>query len=256
VTIVTALICKKGIVLASDSRTTNPDGTHRDDTKKISILKFADGNEALVAQAGNADLGERVVEILTSMASTIPLNDRRAGADAAQDAISELKNQLRLQFKGTAEELQKHLNDYHFELMLVYFFEEVPCIFTLDLVLGQSIPKKYSIYSIGCGSILADFCLKGFEVEKMPFNHAMTTAIYAIEEVKQFDSRCGGETQIGKCEFKDGRSKALLIDSGMTENLRELIVYDAAKAKAQWQQEIQRLIFRGSETDKKEDVPF
>jgi 20S proteasome alpha/beta subunit len=43
VTIISALACKDILLLAGDSRTTNEDGTIRDDVQKITTLEFQDG---------------------------------------------------------------------------------------------------------------------------------------------------------------------------------------------------------------------
>ena len=68
VTIVTTIVCQQAIILAADSRTTNADGSVRDDTQKVSVLESSDGIRALVGQSGSAEVGERLVEILTTKA--------------------------------------------------------------------------------------------------------------------------------------------------------------------------------------------
>jgi 20S proteasome alpha/beta subunit len=66
-TIVSAIICKNAIVIASDSRTTKEDNTIRDDTKKIHLVYLKEHFGFLVGQSGNDDLGARAVEIIADL---------------------------------------------------------------------------------------------------------------------------------------------------------------------------------------------
>lgn len=50
VTIVSAIIGRDGIIMASDSRTTNEDLTIRDDTKKVFPVRLSDGFGFLLGQ--------------------------------------------------------------------------------------------------------------------------------------------------------------------------------------------------------------
>jgi len=74
VTIIIALVGKDHITIASDSRTTNPDGTINDNTQKIKIVKLGDA-EMIVAQAGHADMGSKAMQILIEKSASKSLTN-------------------------------------------------------------------------------------------------------------------------------------------------------------------------------------
>jgi 20S proteasome alpha/beta subunit len=234
VTIVSSLVCKNAILMASDSRTTNEDGTVRDDTTKIHIITMADDfTKFVVGQSGHDDLGARAIEILANMARTSSMNDYRAVADLAAKAVSALKDEIWSQFRGTPEELQKHFENHNFDLMLAHYYQDGngttrPLIFTLRFSLGTARLQNKNFVSIGCGSPIADFILDGFNVSELNFSAAMATAIYVVEQVKKFDPRCGGRTQIASAEkfFEDKASiySATLIDGKLVDDYSQAVV--------------------------------
>lgn len=241
VTIVSAILCKDAIIMASDSRTTNEDGTVRDDTRKISVVKLMDGSRALVGQSGHADLASRAVEILTGLATQTPMTDYRTVADLSQDAVAQLKAELRRQFHGSAEELQRHFENHNFDLVIAHYAEVVPHIFTLCFSIGSATLRRTSFVSIGCGSPIADFLLDGFDVSRMEFSAVMATALYVIEEVKTFDPRCGGATILASthCHWREDDEKlvssASIIGGAILESL--LAVIKTARIEARKHQQ-------------------
>lgn len=196
-TLIIGIVCKESIVVCSDSRTSNIDtGRIDDDAKKISVVALKDAT-ALVAQAGNCDLSAEAVEIIERNAANLTLTDYRSFAEVCQTSVSELKDRIRIQYRGTAEELQRHFEKYGFELMIAHYFNDQPYIFTLDFCLGQAVWKRNRrLVSVGCCSLLADFLIKPLISEEQEMMQSIVTAIYAIEEVKQADSRCGGPVQL------------------------------------------------------------
>src|SRR5687767_10306535 len=100
VTIIIGLKTKGGIVIACDSRTTEPSGYIRDDTKKLRIIAFEDGNEAIVAMAGNDAFASRAIEIIEHKAKSLKLTNNRSFADCAENAVQELRNSVRKQNEG------------------------------------------------------------------------------------------------------------------------------------------------------------
>ena len=204
VTIVVGLVGANSIVLVSDSRTTKPDGTIDDEAQKISIINLKDV-QALVAQSGNADFSSRAVDILTQKASEKSLDDYRTIADLAQEAVKELKHQIRNQyesFKCSMEEFQKHFSDYDFSLMIAHYdHHRKPRIFTIDFLSGIAVERKKEKVTMGCGANLADFLLSCFEVKTMGLGSCSTSGVYVVEQVKKFDARCGGKTRIGSTWF-------------------------------------------------------
>jgi len=207
VTIIIGIKCKNGILMACESRTSDPKtGVIHDDAQKLETVLLNDGNGVFIGQAGNDDLSHRAIEIIRSKAERVAMSDHRTVADIAQDACVELKGQLRQQYFGTGEEQQKHFETYAFELMIAYYYREKPYIFTLDFALGQARQQSRDYVSIGCGAILADFLLRSLNVRDYSTRHAIWTAMYTIEEIKKCDGRCGGPTNVGVVTIKDGKS--------------------------------------------------
>lgn len=208
-----------------------------DNVQKIHKIHFQDGNCAAVCEAGNAEFSARAIELIKSTASQTDFSDYRTVADCAQKALSILKQEIREQFKGTAEELQKHLETYSFELMIAHYWAFKPLIFTLRLETGIAITQTKQYCSIGCGSVLADFIISRLDLAKFGSSHGMWTALYAVEEIKRYDSRCGGQTRaaiITNSEAQKG--EVLICDNdgfGMKEAIAEAIAY-ADESKDLW----------------------
>src|SRR5260221_688119 len=94
VTIIVGIICTDGIAMACDSQTTIGDAyAKRTDTSKISVLEMS-SNAVLVAEAGDATLSSRCVEILRENIKDSPFDDYRKPADVAQDAVRLMKQEL------------------------------------------------------------------------------------------------------------------------------------------------------------------
>ena len=189
---------KDAIVLASDSQTTF--GTVAQlDVEKITKLRFSDA-VALVAQSGSAVHSGRAVEILESLAKDQPLTDYRTVADLAQKAMRSLKDELRFQNGDcTMDWLHEHMlkNGTCCELMLAYFFDGKPYIYTIDMMVGIANRKTSHYAAIGCGSNLGNYLLAEYAKSDMESEFAAITSIYVVETVKKHDAFCGGPTKIG-----------------------------------------------------------
>ena len=210
VTIVSAIVARDTILMVSDSRTTNENGTVRDDTKKVFTVRLADGFGFLIGQSGNDDLGARAIEITFQLAKETTKKDYRTCADMVQKAVSVLKQEIREQFKGTGEELQRHFERNSFDLIIAHYFRDgdekkkqfpQPQIFTLNFSTGSARRHfEKSFVSIGCGSTIADLLLDGFDVSSFAFWQSLAAGVYVVGQVKKFDPRCGGKIQVAIAE--------------------------------------------------------
>jgi hypothetical protein len=211
VTIVSAIIGRDGIVMASDSRTTFEDGKIRDDTKKIFPVRLGDGFGFLLGHSGHDDLAARTVENILQQARQAKIKDYRTCAELVESAFKQIKNEIRAQFTGTGEELQRHLENHNFDIIIAHYYRDEPTdgrlrapqphIFTGTFSLGvMRIHRDRNFVSIGCGSTIADLILDGFDVRD--FDHSQTVAIsvYTVGQAKKFDPRCGGKTQVASAE--------------------------------------------------------
>src|SRR5688500_7849698 len=138
VTIIIGLKCERGIIVACDSRTTEPTGHIRDDAKKLHVIKFQDGNSGLIAVAGSATYGNRIAEMIQARASNQSSeNDYRAFAACAEISVQELRNHVRRSNEGaTPESLQKIFEDNSFELMIANYHAGTPYLFNLKFEIG------------------------------------------------------------------------------------------------------------------------
>ena len=170
VTIVIGIICKEGILVGSDSRTTNPDHTIRDNAIKVRLLRLAGPDNAIIAQAGDDDLGSRVVDRIEHLAEQAPLTDWQTVSDIGDRAIADEQKKLRTPFEGVGfsmEEFQNVLRGHDATFLLAYYFKGKPYIFTTDFYPRKFTRRQSSHFSTGCGSPLANFLLEGFDFSKL-----------------------------------------------------------------------------------------
>jgi hypothetical protein len=197
VTIIAAIHCLQGIVIAADSRTTNEDGTIRDDALKLHTLDCENSYSAILAHSGNAEVGPRIGEIMKQECLNRPeIKDYRGFAEMAERASAQLKDTIRRQFCGTATELQKHFEDHCTELLIASLYGDKPTVFTLNFSLGFATLRPENPVCIGCGSPIAGFLFDSFNLASMDGITAMCCAMYVVDRVKVFDPRCGGPTRL------------------------------------------------------------
>jgi 20S proteasome alpha/beta subunit len=223
VTIIIGIICKDGIILASDSQTSY--GTSkRTDTDKICHVNFASSNHVLVAQSGNAELSARAIEEFEKMAKGAQFDDYRKPVEVLEEALRSLKqNVIHLNNwesqPALADEFFKDL-DNNFGLMIAYYYGTPPVPYVYIVHFWPGIASRQRGFStLGCGSTVAEFILSRSKVSEMEFGMAMMTAVYTVEEVKKVDAFCGGQTKIarltpsGKFSSTDQRDNLALIKS-------------------------------------------
>lgn len=197
-TIIIGIIADGEIVLASDSQTTR--GTaKRSDINKISIVDFANG-VALVAESGSAELSGKAVEILQEKAKGQKISDYRMIAELVEQSLREVKRAIVKQNEGfnyTAEKWEKFFREeYPVDLMVAYYFDSKPHIYTVDIFTGLASKAKTHYEAIGCGANLGGYLLSELSFENMNANLATAIAVYIIESVKRHDAFCGGATKV------------------------------------------------------------
>jgi hypothetical protein len=242
VTIIVGIKCYEhggeGIVITSDSRTTDAAGYCNDNAEKLHVVSFKDGNTVIVAEAGNADFSGLAIEQFENLAATEKLNDYRTAAECLGSAVARLKDKIREQQRSTCDELQKYLADRSFELMLAYYWDGKPIIFTLQLEDGLPVLRKNAYCAIGCGHVLADFIISRVDLSHgFGTGAGMWLGVYAVEEIKKLDTRCGGKTRGAVIEYKDGKSVSIISRDGpaMDEVIREALDFaDAQKKEWTW----------------------
>jgi hypothetical protein len=199
VTIIIGIICKDGILIGSDSRTTYPPSTIRDTAKKVRFVEMQNQTYVIVAHSGDDDLGTRVADRIETLAKPAILTDWQTVSKIGDKAISDEIHKLKIPFEGPTfkmEEFQSILREFDSTFMIAHFFDDIPYIFTADFYPGRFSRRNQNSYSIGCGSPIANFLLDGFDFLNLGVAEAAPVLVYVIEEVKKFDPRCGGPTKI------------------------------------------------------------
>jgi 20S proteasome alpha/beta subunit len=253
-TIVVGIKVRNGICVMCDSRTTAADGTTRDSAVKIHSIFFKDNDSILVARAGIDEFSSQLVDIMSAQAKNLSFNDYLAGAELARNAVIELKNQMREQYKGTAEEIQRHFSDHNFELMIAYYHAGKPYLFTVDFTLGGWVRRDEDSFSIGCGRTLADFLLYKINVENFGMSEAIWTGAYVIESVKAVDSRCGGPIRGAMAMWIDGKS---ITGRMLTPNLEMTVenVTDFAEAqRVSWNRTVEKELKKQMDKNMREQL--
>lgn len=237
-TIIVCLACQDGLVLASDSQRTEENGIKDSYTRKIIPIKM-DGASAMVAQSGHADLAARAVEILKHKAAGKKLTHFRTLADLAEESVAEVKQLLRQQ----GHELGQFLKDYTFELVIAHYFDSKPCIFLLKAEVGLAIAQQKRVITAGCGAPMANLLLQPFQFEMTRVNQGGVTAIYVIQKVKEFDSRCGGPVVAGVI-YAAQPDRPLRVPSSFIEQTADALKdFDKARTTT-WMNELLPLIER------------
>lgn len=194
VTIVIGIKCKNGIAVVCDSRTTDPTtGIFRDDAEKLHIVEFRDGFNGLIAEAGNADYAALAIEGISKRASAMDMKPDSL-AVCAEEAIADLKTRIRKQQEWKSEELRAHFEERSFQLMLASYLDGNPLLHWVGLETGLPHKITKSYYAIGCGADLANFLISKTPYDKCNVAAGSLIAAYAVEEIKRFDNRCGGQT--------------------------------------------------------------
>jgi 20S proteasome alpha/beta subunit len=198
VTIIVGIICDDAIVLASDSQTTT--GTvKRCDTDKIGVVAFANVN-VLVAQSGYETFSGQAVDVLCGLAKDKEITNYRMVAELAEQAMRQLKDKVRFQQGDcTMEELRDFVwkHELGCELMMAYYYEGRPYIFTIDMIVGVANRVNSFYTAIGCGGSLGSYLLSEYAMSSMLSDYAATISVFVVDKVKNHDAYCGGDTKLG-----------------------------------------------------------
>ena len=147
---------RPAIIFASDSQTTY--GAPKSlDAQKISIVDFKDA-QIMVNQAGSAQLGDRVIDEMRKIARDRELENCESGAEVAQQAIREIRKQL-FEIKKDApySDAKQICLDNPLELIVAYYFNREPFMFTVDIDRAIYFRLKSAFASIGIGDIWQNF---------------------------------------------------------------------------------------------------
>jgi 20S proteasome alpha/beta subunit len=202
VTLIIGIVCKDGIVLAADSQTTKGisfGAAKSCSTDKINVIEFENG-KALVAESGSASLSNSVIEAMHRKAKGVKIENELTIAKLAEDSVREIRSSItNLHPTNTAPEnwqdfFSRDIN--YFELMIAYYFDQTPCLYTLNPL--WCIPIKVTSYfdTSGIASDLANYILKEHTEPKMDSEFASVIAVKVIEDAIEYVEGCGSPTKV------------------------------------------------------------
>src|ERR1043165_1151921 len=197
-TLILGIVCKDGIVVASDSQTTWGSGKSWD-AKKMTEMDYPYG-KVLVAEAGAVITSSKTVECLGELAKDGHLFDKHGLRELAEKAIKKTRDDLRhQQFDCTSEEFREFLivEELNCELMMAHYEGKEPRIDTITLNLGLANRAKSFFEAVGTGGDLASCLLTDLCTPELECNIASVIAVHVVEKVKRHDPYCGGPTKIG-----------------------------------------------------------
>jgi len=198
VTLLAGIICKDGIVVASDSQTTWDSGKSWN-ANKMTELEHPYGR-ALVAESGAEITSAAMVEELVKLAGDKQQFDEHKLSGLAELAVRKVRQRLRAQnFECSSEELQDIIwkQELDSKIMIAHYDGNRPVIDTIGLT--AVIPKRAKSFfeAVGTGSDLATYLLTDLCTPKMDCRTASVTAVLVTEIVKRHDRYCGGPVKLG-----------------------------------------------------------
>lgn len=193
-TVIVGIICKFGIVLASDSQTTFGDNSKRCDAEKIRIVKFKDSDDkVLVAQSGAVETSSRAIDIMEQLAAERKLENEEIIVSTVQEAMHKVRSEIRHQhFDCSAEEFDKIITSQGLDcsLMTANFFDKKPFIHTFNFQRGTTENCKTFYESTGCGSALANYILGELCSLEMDSRLGQAIAVYVVDKAIKHVAYC------------------------------------------------------------------
>jgi 20S proteasome alpha/beta subunit len=244
VSIVSALVCKDTILIAGDSRMTDDPGI-RDDAKKINRVELKDAT-VLVAQSGNVDSSNSVMDLLRKAIEGRDLKDYGMIGDAATSALVNVKRTIAKNVLGCAFNKAREAifrEGRNCNLLICHYFEGKPVLYFGDLAEGVANKKDgFPYWSIGIGRELANYLLGQFKISEMDRMMALATAVYVIHEVKGSITGCGGGVQASAINSANRSVELSKIGLQGTETRISQMINDH---KRDWLVKIERILKRG-----------
>lgn len=246
---IVGIICKESIIIASESQYTLGYSAKQFEGRKMDVITFLDGNQALVAFAGAIKSALIVTELMKESAKDSLLVNELSVIKIAKAAISAYRSD-RLEFYNqgldSPPDQQDALfgrEDEFFEFVIAHYSggdpnQKQPCLFKIDVLSGK--PERIHSYAVtGSGSHLASFMLAQFKYEDMPRSEALALAVDALERIKESDLYCGGQLRIAVIDPKIFKNTMVAfmpddITSRIAERLRTLRAESIANQKAKF----------------------
>jgi 20S proteasome alpha/beta subunit len=203
-TVIVGLLCKDGIVVASDSQESDDNlGMKRLDVTKVydtDSFGFTDA-EIVVAGTGASAHIARAVELIAENGFAPHFTTPRSVADVIENSMGQMKT--------------RYGDDLELELMAAVYCKNCPqdedrdipaialySVFPADENETVGVAEPITDYSaMGSGGLFARYLLNRLHDEDHPtkalsVDDAIREAVYVIDEVTKVDLWCGGPTQL------------------------------------------------------------
>jgi 20S proteasome alpha/beta subunit len=187
------------IFMASDSQTTRG-ATKSLDAQKISLVQFPE-YAVVVAQAGSAELADKTVSIIQEKAKSTSVDNEEVIISTIQNSIREVRNHLKALNKDcgfSADDWKRFwLEDNYFQLLIAFYYDRKPKLFTIDIDWGLAIPSKSNYCAIGSGKTMAEFLIREHIKADPDFSFAFPMAISVVEKTIDNVDGCGRPVWVG-----------------------------------------------------------
>jgi len=223
-TLLAGIVCRDGIVIASDSQTTY-DGTSKiRGVRKVSLVEFKNGS-AIIGEAGSDQLSSNAVQRIKSAARGIEIKDDEAVAQLVRNAVREVRTDQENLFHNPADPFAFwNSDDRRFSLMCAHALAGTPQLFTVDV--GTTLPTQPKMFfaTCGTGSQIGSYLLTEYGDYGMSVEYASALALYAVDESTKVDNFCDSPFHLATISaFHLGKQHGFSVRDFPEQSVNELV---------------------------------
>jgi 20S proteasome alpha/beta subunit len=186
------------ILMATDSQLTR-ETSKRSDSKKIRVVEFSNAH-VLVAQAGQDALSNSAIDIFSKKAKSELITEIETPIKLIQESVREVRKHLSDVNQGcnfSDDAWRRYFKENNFELIVGYFFNRRPCLYTIDIDWCFPTSVRGSYVAIGIGRDLGEFLLGEYWHLDPGFENAWPIAVSVVEKVIDNVNGCDRPTCVG-----------------------------------------------------------
>lgn len=209
------------IIMSADSQSTYG-AVKRKNSNKIREIKFKNG-EAIVAQAGSVELGDKAMEIMEELAAKTEINDYQTVADVAAKSLKTVRDYLKDLDKDIVSDWEKYFWESHYlELLTGSYFGETPYLHKIDIK-NCIHTRVQSFDAIGVGRDLGYMLLNEFAQLDPDLQFGDLIAANVVDKVIENTNGCGHPIWIGfvhpPAPYEGGKSWSGIYPEFMSEDM-------------------------------------
>ncbi|HWA24114.1 MAG TPA: hypothetical protein VG734_00460 [Lacunisphaera sp.] len=189
-TIGIGIICRDGIVMASDSRTEDEEsGAKRFDMAKIVVV--SEGPiKCVISRAGATTLSGAAIRLLKEKLSKTETKSRHEILALIQQSVGEVRAGFKI-----ANPNADYFSPFGRFSLLIAIHDATPALYVIkshEYWAGEELPSPAYV---GSGEGLAHYILGGVDYSSVSMEEATYAATYAVEVAKMKHSQCEGPTR-------------------------------------------------------------